>query len=69
MNSDVTMVTNVCIGIMYVMDGIIAMMVVMNGLGTVVCIYDKIFHEKTCEHKMWFVCVEWNGMECVHDRL
>jgi hypothetical protein len=38
-NSDVTMVTNVCLGIMYVMDGMIAMMVVMNGLGTVVCIH------------------------------
>jgi hypothetical protein len=38
MNSDVTMDTNVCISIMYVMDGIIAMMVAMNGIGTVVCI-------------------------------
>ena len=42
MNSDVTMGTNVCISIMYVMDGIIAMMVVMNGLGTVVCIHTNI---------------------------
>jgi hypothetical protein len=31
--------TNVCISIIYVMDGIIAMMVVMNGIGTVVCIH------------------------------
>ena len=38
MNSDVTMDTNVYISIMFVMDGIIAMMVVMNGIGTVVCI-------------------------------
>ncbi|CAB4020657.1 Hypothetical predicted protein [Paramuricea clavata] len=33
-NSDVIMVTNVCIDIIFVMEGIIALMVVMNGIGT-----------------------------------
>jgi hypothetical protein len=38
-NSDVTMVTNAWTDIIYVMDGINALMVVMNGIRTVVCIH------------------------------
>ena len=42
------MVTNVWIDIIFVMDGVIALMVVMNGIGTVVC---SNFTIKFCREK------------------